>query len=122
MSSTPTNTLGVERRASSFAPATPKRLSMTDVSSAMKNRRVDDESDIEKIYSFGEVLGQGAFGVVREVTNRQTHKQLAMKIVHKDKVSIFIYIICVAIVSLKHHEPYRLRVCVFSNLPRILIM
>lgn len=86
--STTTNTLGVERRAS-FAPSTPKRLSTSDAGSAMKNRRVDDESEIEKKYSFGEVLGQGAFGVVREVTNRQTHQQLAMKIVHKDKVSVF---------------------------------
>ena len=83
--STTTNTLGVERRPS-FAPSTPKRLSTSDASSAMKNRRVDDESEIEKKYSFGEVLGQGAFGVVKEVTNRQTHQQLAMKIVQKDKV------------------------------------
>ena len=84
--STTTNTLGVERRAS-FAPTTPKRLSTSEAGSAMKNRRVDDESEIEKKYSFGEVLGQGAFGVVREVTNKQTHQQLAMKIVQKDKVS-----------------------------------
>ena len=122
MSSTPTNTLGVERRAS-FAPTTPKRLSMTDVSSAMKNRRVDDESDIEKKYSFGEVLGQGAFGVVREVTNRQTHQQLAMKIVHKDKVHI-INMCSHCVTSLKHHERYRfgVGVFVFSNLPGIFIM
>ena len=87
MSGTTGNTLGVERRAS-FAATTPKRLSTSDVGSAMKNIRVDDESNIEKKYTFGEVLGQGAFGVVREVTNRQTHEQLAMKIVQKDKVSV----------------------------------
>lgn len=100
--STTTNTLGVERRAS-FAPSTPKRLSTADTSSTMKNTRVDDESEIEKKYSFGEVLGQGAFGVVREVTNRQTHQQLAMKIVHKDKVSI----ICIAIINLSHYTENR---------------
>jgi len=49
--------------------------------------RVDDESAIEKKYSFGEVLGQGSFGVVREVTNRLTGQQFAMKIVNKEKVS-----------------------------------
>jgi len=47
--------------------------------------RVDDESAIEKKYSFGEVLGQGSFGVVREVTNRSTGQQFAMKIVNKEK-------------------------------------
>ena len=78
----------------------------------MKNTRVDDESEIEKKYSFGEVLGQGAFGVVREVTNRQTHQQLAMKIVHKDKVSI----ICIAIINLSHYtenHDHQVR-CVFQ--------
>ena len=93
MSGTAANTLGVERRPS-FAtkPSTPKRLSMPDAGSAVGQRRVEDESVIEKKYSFGEVLGQGAFGVVREVTNRQTHQQLAMKIIHKDKVSVVVTI------------------------------
>ena len=49
--------------------------------------RVDDESAIERKYAFGDVLGQGSFGVVREVTNRLTGLQYAMKIVNKDKVS-----------------------------------
>lgn len=83
--STTTNALGVERR-TSFA--TPRRISMTDAVNAVGHRRVVDESEIEKNYAFGEVLGQGAFGVVREVTNRQTHEQYAMKIVQKDKVSV----------------------------------
>lgn len=88
-STAPTSTLGVERRSSFVSkPTTPKRLSMTDTGSSVEHTRVDDESVIEKKYSFGEVLGQGAFGVVREVTNRQTHEQFAMKIVHKDKVSL----------------------------------
>ena len=83
--STTPNTLGVERRPSF---ATPRRLSMTDAVSSVGHRRVVDESEIEKNYVFGEVLGQGAFGVVKEVTNRQTHEQYAMKIVQKDKVSV----------------------------------
>ena len=60
---------------------------MTDAGSFVGHTRVEDESVIEKKYAFGEVLGQGAFGVVREVTNRQTQEQFAMKIVQKDKVS-----------------------------------
>lgn len=87
--STAANTFGVERRPSFAAtkPATPKRYSMTDAGSAVEHTRVEDESVIEKKYTFGEVLGQGAFGVVKEVTNRQTRERLAMKIVQKDKVS-----------------------------------
>lgn len=84
--STTPNTLGVERRPSFATPT--KRLSMTDAVSSVGHRRVVDESEIEKNYAFGEVLGQGAFGVVREVTNRQTREQYAMKIVQKDKVSV----------------------------------
>jgi serine/threonine protein kinase len=81
----------------------------------MKNRRVDDESEIEKKYSFGEVLGQGAFGVVREVTNRQTHQKLAMKIVHKDKVGVAI----MPLISIT--APIQVYVCVFSNFPQNLM-
>lgn len=47
--------------------------------------RVDEESAIGRKYSFGDVLGQGTFGVVREVTNRLTGLQYAMKVVNKDK-------------------------------------
>ena len=82
-----TNTLGVERRPSFAAkPSTPKRLSMTDAGSCVGHTRVEEESVIEKKYTFGEVLGQGAFGVVKEVTNRLTRERFAMKIVQKDKV------------------------------------
>jgi len=49
--------------------------------------RIEDEGDIEKTYSFGEILGRGGFGVVVEVENRHTKKKYAMKVVHKDKVS-----------------------------------
>ena len=49
--------------------------------------RVDDENEIEKIYSLGDILGKGGFGVVLEVTHRVTGMNYAMKIVNKDKVS-----------------------------------
>ena len=87
-----TNSLGVERRPSyASKPSTPKRLSMTDAGSCVGHTRVDEESVIEKRYMFGEVLGQGAFGVVKEVTNKLTRERFAMKIVQKDKVRTVIY-------------------------------
>ena len=48
--------------------------------------RVEDESDIEKIYVLGDILGKGGFGVVLEVTHKATGVKYAMKIVNKDKV------------------------------------
>ena len=48
--------------------------------------RVNDESAIEAVYRFGDVLGKGTFGVVREVTHLINGNHFAMKIVHKDKV------------------------------------
>ena len=76
--------MSVKRRTS--LPVMPRR----DAGHSLEPRphtRVDEESAIEREYSFGEVLGQGSFGVVREVTNRLTGLQYAMKIVNKDKVS-----------------------------------
>ncbi len=82
--------MAVERRASMSSLGTPRRYSL--VSEAVPDRphtRVDDEAPIEKKYAFGQVLGQGSFGVVREVTNRLTGERFAVKIVNKDKVSGF---------------------------------
>lgn len=50
--------------------------------------RVEDESDIEKTYVLGEILGKGGFGVVLEVTHKVTGMKYAMKILNKDKVCI----------------------------------
>ena len=92
-----TNTLGVERRPSfTPKPATPKRLSTTDTGSLVEHTRVEDESVIERKYSFGEVLGQGAFGVVKEITNRLTQDRFAVKIVQKDKVGVWVCV-CVSL-------------------------
>lgn len=82
----------VERRPSasvSVLSVGQKRFSI-DANQSLERKphtRVDDESEIEKKYSLGEVLGQGSFGVVREVTNRLTGQKFAMKIVNKEKVS-----------------------------------
>ena len=47
-----------------------------------------DEGAVERKYAVGNVLGQGSFGIVREVTNRASGERFAVKIVNKDKVQI----------------------------------
>ena len=47
---------------------------------------MSDELAVERKYVFGNILGQGSFGVVRGVTSRTSGERLAVKIVHKDKV------------------------------------
>uniref|UniRef100_A0A672P674 Serine/threonine-protein kinase 33 n=2 Tax=Sinocyclocheilus grahami TaxID=75366 RepID=A0A672P674_SINGR len=47
--------------------------------------RIEDESDIQKIYSFGRKLGQGNFGVVCEATHIETQRKWAIKKVNKEK-------------------------------------
>ncbi|XP_051507936.1 serine/threonine-protein kinase 33-like [Myxocyprinus asiaticus] len=47
--------------------------------------RIEDESSIQKIYSFGRILGQGNFGVVCEATHIETQRKWAIKKVNKEK-------------------------------------
>ncbi|XP_063044151.1 serine/threonine-protein kinase 33 isoform X2 [Engraulis encrasicolus] len=47
--------------------------------------RMEDELDIQQIYSFGRKLGQGSFGVVCEATHKETQKKWAIKKVNKEK-------------------------------------
>lgn len=47
--------------------------------------RIEDERQIEDIYEFGEVLGRGSFGVVKEATNKATGSRWAIKAVNKEK-------------------------------------
>lgn len=67
-------------------PLTPKKLSSCTFD--VERTRVEDESEIEKKYQMGEVLGKGAFGVVKEVVHRDSKARFAMKIVPKDKVCL----------------------------------
>ena len=48
--------------------------------------RIEEEKQIEDIYEFGEVLGKGSFGVVKEATNKATGRRWAIKAVNKEKV------------------------------------
>lgn len=75
-----------KKTSSAKGPLTPKKFSASYFDSSIERTRVDDESDIEKIYLFGEVLGRGAFGVVREVIHRDSKEKFAMKTIAKDKV------------------------------------
>ena len=77
----------LKKPSSAKGPITPKKYSSSSFETVNVERiRVDDESDIEKIYQMGEVLGKGAFGVVKEVMQRDSREKFAMKIVAKDKV------------------------------------
>lgn len=90
------NTLQKTSSSSFLNPTTPKKYHNNDSTSsatdAAPHRRVEDESVIEKQYIIGDVLGTGAFGVVKEITNRLTHEKFAMKIVNKDKVCTLCYV------------------------------
>ncbi|XP_045545232.1 serine/threonine-protein kinase 33-like isoform X2 [Salmo salar] len=58
------------------------------VSSAARkvpHTRMEDEADLQQIYSFGRKLGQGSFGVVCEATHNETRKKWAIKKVNKEK-------------------------------------
>ncbi|XP_061466321.1 serine/threonine-protein kinase 33 isoform X2 [Rhineura floridana] len=47
--------------------------------------RIEDGAAIQQIYSFGRKLGQGSFGVVIEVTHRETGMKWAIKKVNREK-------------------------------------
>ncbi|XP_053139508.1 serine/threonine-protein kinase 33 isoform X2 [Hemicordylus capensis] len=47
--------------------------------------RIDDGAAIQQIYSFGRKLGQGSFGVVIEVTHKETGIKWAIKKMNREK-------------------------------------
>ena len=54
---------------------------------AVPHTRIEEESDLDKIYHRGRTLGKGGFGVVYKATHRQSGRQWAIKVIHKEKVS-----------------------------------
>ncbi|XP_056410347.1 serine/threonine-protein kinase 33 isoform X2 [Hyla sarda] len=66
-----------------------KMVSQWPRSSSAENKvphtRMDDEAAIQQIYTFGEKLGQGSFGVVIEATHGETGKKWAIKKVNREK-------------------------------------
>lgn len=55
------------------------------IESKVPHTRIDDGTAIQQIYSFGRKLGQGSFGVVIEVTHRETGIKWAIKKVNREK-------------------------------------
>ncbi|XP_018112735.1 serine/threonine-protein kinase 33 isoform X2 [Xenopus laevis] len=53
--------------------------------SKVPHMRMDDEAAIQQIYTFGEKLGEGNFGVVIEATHKETATKWAMKKVNREK-------------------------------------
>ncbi|XP_027266142.1 serine/threonine-protein kinase 33 isoform X2 [Cricetulus griseus] len=47
--------------------------------------RMENGADIEEFYTFGRILGQGSFGMVTEVTDKETGAKWAIKKVNKEK-------------------------------------
>uniref|UniRef100_H2YLS1 Protein kinase domain-containing protein n=1 Tax=Ciona savignyi TaxID=51511 RepID=H2YLS1_CIOSA len=65
--------------------STPGRPRIGSAEHKIPHRRIDDEKVIEELYSFGEKLGQGSFGVVIEAKNLKTKEKWAIKKVNKEK-------------------------------------
>ncbi|EDV26912.1 uncharacterized protein TRIADDRAFT_49991 [Trichoplax adhaerens] len=47
--------------------------------------RIEEESDLDKIYHRVKTLGKGGFGVVYKAVHRQSGRHWAIKIIHKEK-------------------------------------
>ena len=48
--------------------------------------RIENEDMIKEKYEFGRQIGEGSFGVVYEVRNKQDEQRWACKSIQKDKV------------------------------------
>ncbi|CAF0710394.1 unnamed protein product [Brachionus calyciflorus] len=51
----------------------------------ISHSRIEDEELIYKKYELGRKLGQGSFGVVYELKNKETDEKFAIKIINKEK-------------------------------------
>uniref|UniRef100_H0X8H2 Serine/threonine-protein kinase 33 n=2 Tax=Otolemur garnettii TaxID=30611 RepID=H0X8H2_OTOGA len=75
----PSRTLNVERKASQQWG----RANFTE--GKVPHIRMENGAAIEEFYTFGRILGQGSFGLVIEVTDRETQTKWAIKKVNKEK-------------------------------------
>ncbi|TUY89846.1 Serine/threonine-protein kinase 33 [Bagarius yarrelli] len=64
---------------------TRRRSHLNGTERKVPHTRMEDEAEIQKIYSIGKKLGQGSFGVVHEATHVETQKRWAIKKVNKEK-------------------------------------
>ncbi len=63
-----------------------KRSLQTTSSRQISHKKIDDDAVIFNKYELGRKLGQGSFGVVYEITNKETDAKFAIKIISKEKV------------------------------------
>ncbi len=63
-----------------------KRAGSAEKTSPVPHTRIEDESMINDVYEMGRKLGQGSFGVVKEVTHRESGEIWACKAINKEKV------------------------------------
>jgi len=63
-----------------------KRPSQLDKPATVPHTRVDDELELDNMFSMGKRLGQGSFGIVREAVDISSGKKWAVKAVNKEKV------------------------------------
>lgn len=59
-------------------------------SATVPHTRLEDDKQIEEYYTIGHKLGQGTFGVVREVTHKKTAELLACKTINKVITGIYL--------------------------------
>ncbi|XP_053418015.1 serine/threonine-protein kinase 33 isoform X1 [Nycticebus coucang] len=76
----PSRTSNVERKASQQQWG---RANFTE--GKVPHIRMENGAAIEEFYTFGRILGQGSFGLVLEVTDRETKTKWAIKKVNKEK-------------------------------------
>lgn len=70
-----------------FGEAKAKNRSSSNLNNRqISHKKIDDEEIIYKKYEIGRKLGQGSFGVVYEILNKETDEKFAIKIINKEKV------------------------------------
>lgn len=62
----------------------PKRAGSAGKASPIPHIRLEEEGQFELLYTVGPKLGEGSFGIVREVIHKETGEKWACKAVNKD--------------------------------------
>ena len=61
-----------------------KRAGSAGKASPIPHTRLEEEGQFERLYTVGSKLGEGSFGIVREVIHKTTGERWACKAVNKD--------------------------------------
>lgn len=65
---------------------TPTRGRACGTKKPVNHIRFEDDKDIDDVYEFGVILGQGSFGKVLQAINKATKTKYAVKTINKEKV------------------------------------